>query len=201
MLEEAGPQFCHREEEPPRPSRSRPPAARGASRCPPRATEADPRSPSATECRRRGPTWAPSPTACPRPCRTRQDPFSRACTTGGPRQCSGPPGSLAPGRLLRPSRETEVLLSEEAPSVRAPRPPAGRPCRPPRAGPWRTSRRRRRPRWAAGPPSTGRPSRHLPPTTKHYPVPNVIRLKHLPRALVPTPILRTLQASEGPRAV
>lgn len=154
--EAAGPRFYHQEEEPPLPNLSHPPVVPGGSLCLLQATEADPQSFRGAECLPRGPTWAPSLRACPLQYPTRRDPSNQVCTTGGPRQCLRPPGSLAWGRLLPLSPETEVLLSEEAPSVRPPPPLTGLPCPLLLAGPWMTSPLRRRRQWATGPPSTGK---------------------------------------------
>lgn len=167
ILEEADPRCCHQEPDPYLPNLSRPQVAQGGSLCLLRATEADPRSLRGTECLPRGPTWAQSLIVFPRPYLIRQDPFNQVCTTGGPHPCLGPPGSPLLGRLLPLSLETEVLLLEEAPSVRPPQAPphpspTGLPCPLPRAGPWMTNPLHRLLQWATGPASTGKRS-HLRP--------------------------------------
>lgn len=165
--EEADPRFCHQEEEPHLPSLSLPQVAQGGFLCLLQATEVVPQSFRGTECLPRGPTWAQSLIALPLQCLIRRDPFNQICTTGGPHQCLGPPGSPALGRPLPPSLETEVLLLEEAPSARhppaPPRPsPTGLPCPQPPAGPWMTNPPLRLLQWATGPPSTGKRSHRLP---------------------------------------
>lgn len=167
ILEEADLRFCHQEEDPRLPNLSRPRVAQGDSPCLPQATEVAPQSLRGAGCLPQGPTWAQSLIAFPLQYLTRQDPFSQLCTTEGPRQCLGPPGSPAQGQLLPLSLETEVLLSEEAPYARQPqappRPsPTGLPCPLPPAGPWMTNPLLRLPQWATGPPSTGKRSRPLP---------------------------------------
>lgn len=167
ILEEADPRFCHQEQDPYLPNLSHPQVAQGGSLCLLRATEADPQSLRETECLPRGPTWAQSLIAFPHQYLIRQDPFNQVCTTGGPHQCLGLPGSPALGRLLPLSPETEVLLLEEAPSVRPlqapPHPsPTGLLCPLPQAGPWMTNPLRHLLQWVTGPPSTGKQS-HLHP--------------------------------------
>lgn len=168
--EEADPRFCHQEEDRYLPNLSHPQAAWGGSLCLLQATEVDPQSLRRTECLPRGPTWAQSLIAFPLQYLIRQDPFSQVCTTGGPNQCLGPRSSPALGRFLPLFPETEVLLLEEALSVRAPQAPThpsptGLPCPLPRAEPWMTNPLRHLLQWAAGPPSTGRGSRCRPRRT------------------------------------
>lgn len=167
MQEETGLPCCLPEEDPRRPNLSPHPLAPGGSRCPrgPGLTAAARPSRRGAGCPHLDPTWAPSPTARPLQSPARHDPSSPVCTTGGPRPCPGFPGSPAPGRPRPLTPATEVQLSGEAPCGsrrRAPPPPSptGLPCPPPRAGPWTTSPRRRRPRWATGRPCTARRCRH-----------------------------------------
>lgn len=167
ILEEADPRFCHQEEEPHLPSLSHPPVAQGGFPCLLQATGVVPQSLRGTECLPRGPTWAQSLIAFPLRFLTHQDPFNQVCTTGGPHQCLGPPGSPVLGPPLPPSLETEVPLLEEALSARhppaPPRPsPTGLPSPRPPAGPWMTNPRLRLLQWATGPPSTGKQSHRLP---------------------------------------
>lgn len=173
ILEEADPRFCHQEEDLYLPNLSHPQAAWGGSLCLLRATEVDPQSLRRTECLPRGPTWAQSLIAFPLQYLIRRDPFNQVCTTGGPHQCPGPPGSPALGRSLPLFPETEVLLLEEALSVRAlqapTRPsPTGLPCPLPRAGPWMTNLLRHLLQWATGPPSTGTRSHRRPRRTASH---------------------------------
>lgn len=162
-LEEADRRSCHREEDPRLPNPFRLQVALDGFLHLLPATEVDPQSHPGTECLPLGLTWAQSLRAFPLQYQTHLDLFSRVCITGGPQQAWGPPGTPAWGPPLRLFPETEVLLLEEARCARTRRapPPPGRRCPPPPAGPWRTSRRRRHLRWAAGPPSTGKRSRRL----------------------------------------
>lgn len=167
ILQEAGLQFCHQEEEPYLPSLSHPRVAQGDSLCLLQATEVVPQSPRGTECLPQGPMWAQNLIAPPLQYLTHQGPFSQVCTTGGPPQCPGLPGNPVLGLLLPLSLETEVLLLEEAPYVSPPRAPPlpspiGPHCPLPPAGLWMTNLLLHLPQWATGPPCTERPA-HLPP--------------------------------------